>query len=88
MEIKLKRDGQTASIQNQADQLLDMQQTLVPHNFIGDWVNGANGLSIHAPTSFNWDLDEAYLTSHWADETLWDDVLVHELQQNTITTER
>ena len=57
-----------------------MQTTLIPHNFIGDWVDGAHGLSIHAPPSLDWDLEEDYLTAKWAVDTLWDDVLIHELQ--------
>ena len=81
----LGSEGQTASIQTKAEQLLEMQATLIPHNFIGDWVDGANGLSIHAPPYPEWDLEEDYLTAKWAD-TLWDDLLIHELQSNTTTS--
>ena len=74
----LNNDDPEPDIQSKAQELLDMQSTLVPHNFTGDWVNGAHGLCIHAPTTFDWDVDETYLTASWADDTLWDDVIVHE----------
>ena len=82
----LRTDGPTSTVQTKAEQLLQMQTTLVPHNFIGDWIEGAHGLSIHAPPSFDWDLEQDYQTARWAEYTLWDDLLVHELQRQNATT--
>ena len=79
----LSNSGQTATIREQATNLLTKKDTLVLDNFTGDWIEGAHGLSIHAPPSTDWDLDEIYLTATWSLDTLWDDVLTKELQQNS-----
>ena len=83
----LHSSGHTEAIKNHAMNLLSLKDTLIPDNFIGDWINGANGLSIHAPPSTDWELDETYLTASWSLDTLWDDVLIKELQENDTNTE-
>jgi hypothetical protein len=57
-----------------ASETLSVLEGLVIANFLhGNEVQGATGLTIHAPTSA--DLSATYRSSSWAADTLWDDFL-------------
>jgi len=73
----LSNNSESLEIQTKSAVLLEQKDTLIPHNYTGDWIDGATGLSIYAPP-FEEDIDETYLNSSWSAISLWDDVLLHD----------
>ena len=73
----LSTNAEELEIELQSDELLRQRDLLIPHNYTGDWIDGAQGLSIYAPP-IEEDIDESYVNAGWSITNLWDDVLLHD----------
>ena len=51
-------------------------ESMITSNYVQGNASSATGLSIYSPPRRNWGIENAYLNAPWAEDTVWDDMLV------------